>query len=402
MKEATAKEELVKRETMDEAERDGASPFSRRSFLLLPLGLYLLPGTARARSWNNYAAPADAWPQFRGNPQLTGFSRSGVPERMRLLWTFEAGESVESSAAIAGGVAYVGTQKGELIAVSLGDGQARWRYAAKAEIGESSPAVGAGMVFVGDLAGVVHGVSAGDGRGVWTFKTGAEVKSSPVVAGNRVLVGSYDGHLYCLAAATGKLLWKVKTGAAVHATAGVAEGTAFVTGCDEILRAVRIADGRQLYQVRSGAYTGASPALLAGNAFYGTFNNDVLGVNLVARQVGWRYRNPERQFPFYSSAAIIDARVVVGGRDKAVHCLDAYTGNAHWTFQTQARVDSSPAIAGNRVFVGSNDGRLYVLDFYSGRKVAEFNVGAPVSASPAVASGRVVVGSQDGKLYCFG
>ncbi|HZB44640.1 MAG TPA: hypothetical protein VE360_05330, partial [Pyrinomonadaceae bacterium] len=69
MKEATAKEVTMKRETMNEAERAGASAFSRRSFLLLPLALYLLPGTARARSWNNYAAPADAWPQFRGNPQ---------------------------------------------------------------------------------------------------------------------------------------------------------------------------------------------------------------------------------------------------------------------------------------------------------------------------------------------
>jgi outer membrane protein assembly factor BamB len=182
----------------------------------------------------------------------------------------------------------------------------------------------------------------------------------------------------------------------------VADGVAYVAGCDEVLRAVRVADGRQMFQLNSGAYTGASPALLAGNAFYGTFNNDVLGVNVVARQIGWRYRHPERQFPFYSSPAIIDARVVVGGRDKMVHCLDAYTGRPHWTFATQARVESSPAIAGGRVFVGSNDGRFYVLDFASGRKLAEFNAGAPVSASPAVASGRVVVGAQDGKLYCFG
>jgi eukaryotic-like serine/threonine-protein kinase len=182
----------------------------------------------------------------------------------------------------------------------------------------------------------------------------------------------------------------------------VAEGVAYVAGCDEILRAVRISTGREAFQVHSGAYTGASPALLAGNAFYGTFNNEVLGVNLVTKKVGWRYQNPQRQFPYYSSAAIIDARVVVGGRDKMVHCLDAYTGRAHWTFGTQARVESSPAIAAERVFVGSNDGRLYVLDFRDGRKVAEFNLGAPVSASPAIASGRVVVGAQDGKLYCFG
>ena len=49
---------------------------------------------------------------------------------------------------------------------------------------------------------------------------------------------------------------------------------------------------------------------------------------------------------------------MLGGRDKMVHALDAKTGKAHWTFMTNARVESSPAIVGNRVFVGSTDGRF--------------------------------------------
>jgi outer membrane protein assembly factor BamB len=397
---------LLNRSKKAEGERqkvdaDEPRAFHRRDFLLLPFAFLLLPSAARA-SWNSFVAPADGWPQFRGNPLLSGYSGSGVAGNLRHLWALDAGESVESSAAVAGGAVYVGTQRGELVSANLGDGRERWRYNAGNAIGESSPAVSRGVVYVGDLGGVLHAVRAADGQRVWTFKTGGEIKSSPVVSGGRVIFGSYDTHLYAVSAATGKLAWRVKTGGQVHATAGVAEGVAYVAGCDEILRAVRIATGREQFQVRSGAYTGASAALLAGNAFYGTFNNEVLGVNLVARQVGWRYQNRERQFPFYSSAAVVDARVVVGGRDKMVHCLDAYTGRPHWTFPTQARVESSPAVAAGRVFVGSNDGRLYVLGFGDGRKLTEFNLGAPVSASPAVASGRVVVGAQDGKLHCFG
>ncbi len=381
--------------------RGEARGLRRRDFLLMPLAAMLLPSAARA-SWDSFVTPADSWPQFRGNPLLSGYSGSGVAGNLRHLWTADAGESVESSAAIAGGAVFVGTQRGELVSVNLSDGRERWRYNAGNAIGESSPAVARGVVYVGDLSGVLHAVRADNGQKVWTFKTGGEIKSSPIVSGTRVIFGSYDTHLYCVAAATGKQLWRLKTGGQVHASAAVAEGVAYVAGCDEILRAVRIATGREQFQVRSGAYTGASAALLAGNAFYGTFNNEVLGVNLVSKQVGWRYTNPQRQFPFYSSAAVIDARVVVGGRDKMVHCLDAYTGRPHWTFGTQARVESSPAVASGRVFVGSNDGRLYVLGFGDGRKLAEFNLAAPVSASPAIASGRVVVGAQDGKLHCFG
>jgi outer membrane protein assembly factor BamB len=176
---------------------------------------------------------------------------------------------------------------------------------------------------------------------------------------------------------------------------------AYVAGCDEVFHAVRIADGKELFNLSSGAYTGASPALRDGNAYYGTFDNEVLSVNLQGRTVEWRYQYAERKFPYYSSAAVFGDRVVVGGRDKVVHGLNA-RGKEVWTFPTQARVESSPAIASGRVFVGSNDGRFYVLSLANGSKLWEFNAGSPLSASPAIANGRIVIGSQDGRLYCFG
>jgi eukaryotic-like serine/threonine-protein kinase len=128
----------------------------------------------------------------------------------------------------------------------------------------------------------------------------------------------------------------------------------------------------------------------------------VMALDLQSHKVLWRYTHPQRQFPFYSSAAVGDGKVVLGGRDKMVHALDAKTGKAVWTFTTRARVDSSPAIAGGRVFVGSNDGRLYGLDLATGQKVFEYEAGSPVTASPAVARGRIVVATADGVVICFG
>jgi outer membrane protein assembly factor BamB len=137
-------------------------------------------------------------------------------------------------------------------------------------------------------------------------------------------------------------------------------------------------------------------------AFFGTFENEVLGVDLRGGKRLWRYSDPQRQFPFYSSAAVAEGMVVVGGRDKRVIALDAADGRLLWSFETRARVDSSPAIAGGRVYVGSNDGRLYVLDLRDGRKIWEFEAGGALSASPAIAAGRLVIGSQDGQVFAFG
>jgi outer membrane protein assembly factor BamB len=343
----------------------------------------------------------DAWVQFRGNPQLTGLASSLLPSTLKLLWTFDAGDSIESSAAIADGAVYAGSMSDDLIALDLETGKLRWKYHVQDGIEESSPAVHDGVVYVGDLSGALHAVSAPDGKSLWKLQTGAEIKSSPVIVGDRVLVGSYDGNLYCVAARTGVVQWKFHTNSYVHCTPGVSEGLTFIAGCDETFRAIRVRDGKQMFQVSSGGYNAASPAIAGKAAYFGTFNNDVLGLSLTTHRVLWRYEHPERQFPFYSSAAVADGKVVIGGRDKIVHCLDARTGKAIWSFTTGARVDSSPAISGGRVYIGSNDGRLYVLDLASGKKLSEFNAGAPLSASPAIASGKLVIGSQDGKLYCL-
>ncbi|MBP1610833.1 MAG: afsK 2, partial [Acidobacteria bacterium] len=130
--------------------------------------------------------------------------------------------------------------------------------------------------------------------------------------------------------------------------------------------------------------------------------NEVLGLDLPQRAIEWTYRHPTRSFPYYSSAAVTSDRVIVGGRDKIVHCLSRLSGKEIWSFTTRARVESSPLVTGNRVFIGSNDGLLYELDLVSGKKIWDFTAGAPLSASPAAAKGSLVIGSQDGMLYCFG
>ncbi len=351
---------------------------------------------------NQPQAPAkDNWPQFRGNPSLTGITASTLPAKLKLLWTFDAGDTVESSAAIVDGAVYFGSGAGELIALNLSDGKVRWRYKTKEGVGESSPAVGQGIVVIGDLSGVVHAVNAADGKGLWTFMAGSEIKASPAIVGDRVVIGSYDGNLYGLALKDGKALWKVKTNGPVHATACVYAGLAYVSGCDGVLRGVRVTDGVAMNEIKTGSYTGASPLFNGTSVYFGTFNNDVLAYNVKSKAQLWRFA-PRREFPFYSSATLFEGKVILGGRDKVVHALDEKTGKEAWEFPTKARVESSPAVSGGRIYVGSNDGNLYVLDGKTGKKLDEFTAGSPLSTSPAISQGRLVIGSQDGKIYCLG
>ncbi|MFH1573033.1 MAG: PQQ-binding-like beta-propeller repeat protein [Acidobacteriota bacterium] len=378
----------------------GLCPRIRRVSLQSPgiiLSLLLLGAiSALAQS------PADSWPLFRGSLSLRGVTGTSLPAPLELRWSYQAEDSIESSAAITGGTVFVGSMDGALHAIDLATGKVEWKYKTAGPVQESSPGVSDGVVYIGDLGATLHAVDIETGKARWTFTAGDEIRSSPVPAGDRVYFGSYDQHLYCLSASDGSLIWKYETEGPVHGTPAVENDAVYISGCDERLRAISATTGKQVFEFPLGAYAGASTAVRDGHAYLGTFGNEVLGIDLGRRVAAWVYTHPTRSFPFYSSAALTEQYVVLGGRDKMVHCLRRDNGKAVWTFMTGARVESSPLIAGNRVFVGSNDGKLYELDLATGKKNGEFVAGAALSASPAAGRGALVIGSQDGMLYCFG
>ena len=127
--------------------------------------------------------------------------------------------------------------------------------------------------------------SVRDGSRLWTYKTDGEIKSSPTLAADLVLIGSYDTHLYALDSRTGKVRWKLQTNGPVHATPSVYNGVVYITGCDEHFRALRLATGAVLFTIPTGAYTGASPVVDGTRAYFGTFNYEVLAIDLRARKV---------------------------------------------------------------------------------------------------------------------
>ena len=330
------------------------------------------------------------------------FPRRRSRRRRSCAWAWEGGEAFDSSPAIVDGVVYVGTATGELIAVGLADGKLRWRYKAGEAIGESSPAVANGRVFIGDLIGVVHAVNVADGKPIWTFKTQSEIKSSPVVVGDVVLMGSYDGKLYGLDAADRQAAVGVHD-RELRARHAVRRRTASRTSP----AATKCFTPSTSRPARSGSRRRRPRTPARRSRSSTTSPTSARSTTRCSRSICSRARCcgatsiPIASFRSIRRRRSIDGTVVLGGRDRMVHALDAKTGKARWTYMTRARIDSSPAIAGGRVYVGSNDGRFYALDLASGKVVWQHDEGAALTASPALANGRIVIGSTEGRLLCF-
>lgn len=342
----------------------------------------------------------NAWPLFRGNRQLTGVVDGKVSDNPQPKWVFKATDAIESTAAIQDGTVYVGSLDGYLYAVDFDTGKLKWKAKASSGI-KASPTVYKGAVYFGDEYGYFRAVNAANGDSLWRFETEGEIISSANFYEGRVLFGSYDNSLYCLSAQDGELLWRLESEGYIHGTPAIVDGKVFTTGCDGFFRALDIATGKEVEKVSLGDYVAASPAILNKQAFFGTFGNKVICLNLQNSEVKWRYEHPKRKFPFYSSAAVTPDLVVVGGRDKMLHALDAGTGQARWTFSTRAKIESSPVIVGGRVIFASASGKIYILDINTGKALWEYDSGASIVASPSYAHDRFVIGNDDGVLMCF-
>jgi outer membrane protein assembly factor BamB len=343
--------------------------------------------------------PAADWPIFRGSPTQTGVAASALPDNLEILWRFKTGDAIEGTAAIVGGVAYVGSFDEHLYAIDLATGKEKWKY--KAAPFKAAVSVREGRVYAGDIDGEFHCLEAATGKKLWSFKTDGEITSGANFAADAILFGSSDEHVYCLTK-DGKRQWKFKiAGGPVNGSPAIIGDRAFVAGCDSALHVIDVSKGKGLNSIELGGPVGATSAILGEQLYVGTMDNHLAAVDWKQGQIVWKYE-PKRAQAFFASAAVTDTLVVTGNRDKRVHAVDRKTGKPVWTFDTEGKVDSSPVIAGKRVLVGSVDGHLYVLDLMKGTLLKKIDLGGPISASPAVGAGCVVIGTEKGFVYCLG
>ena len=285
-------------------------------------------------------SPASDWPHFRGDEGLTGVARS----RRSKVTSSRCGPSRRKTpssrpprSSTAASVRRL-TRRNFATLLSLADGEPLWSYRGRRR--DQVVAFGSRTTSSTSAtrAAIFHAVDAETGKVKWTFATEAGIISSANFVDDRVVFGSYDNFLYSLRAADGFMVWKLETDNYVHASPAVADGFTYFAGCDGLFRRVKLEDGTEVGSVQLQGYVAGSAAVLGKRAFVGSFENEVLAINLDGDpSILWRYQHSDRDFPFYSSPAVTEREVIIGGRDKLVHAIDAKTGKSRWTFSTKAQ-----------------------------------------------------------------
>jgi len=103
-----------------------------------------------------------------------------------------------------------------------------------------------------------------------------------------------------------------------------------------------------------------------------------------------------------STPSVADGLVYQAEYAGILHCLDAKTGEVYWTHDTYSRIWGSTLLVDGKVLLGNEDGDLLI--FEHGKEYAEprvINLGAPIYSSPVVANQTLYISTQT-HLYAVG
>lgn len=346
---------------------------------------------------------SENWPIFRGNPQLSGNTHAQFPAAIKLLWSFQTQDRIKSSPVIYGSQVFIGSNDTFLYALDLNSGTKLWSFKTKKAI-EAPPLYFNTTVFVPSTDGTIYALRAEDGTLVWKRTTDEPLLGSANIIHLKnkpyLIVGSYDNSIYCLDTGTGDVLWNYLTDNFINGTPAVYQDRIVFGGCDSKFHIVSALRGKKIVSLDIGSYVAGSVAIANHLAVVGNYAGILTCIDLDKRKILWTYDLDGSAI--IASPAINSAVVVVGSRDKHVHCFELSTGKKRWSFPTRGNVDSSPLLGQNRIIAASSDGWLYCINLTNGEEVWSYQVGAALTGSPAWAQNKIVIGAEDGRVYVFG
>lgn len=316
------------------------------------------------------------WPVRGGCPKRASVAVRPGPRTASVRWSTPLAAGASAPVVSASRVVWVGTDDGDVVAVSLAGTPVAALHtgdAVRASVALAANGVGYVGSQDGTFYGFVHGVPATD-------------------AGDADAdAGELDASLGGVTAVATNLLGPTTSSAVIGP-----DGTIFVGFADGTLKALS-ADGKSVrWSARTGDVAGSSPAIADPSlVVVGSSDGHVLGIAAADGTVRWSFATAG---PVEGSPAVGDGVVAVGTTEGTVHLLNL-DGTPRWSLAVGGAVRGTPAIAGNVVAVGSDDRKLHAIDLAQGKELFA-HVTQGTVASPLIdVQGYVYAGSTDGRVY---
>jgi outer membrane protein assembly factor BamB len=316
---------------------------------------------------------------------------------------------------------YIGSGDRFLRAVDVASGRERWRFETAGSV-SSSPCFAEGIVYVASRDRCLYAVAADSGQLRWRFTMGDDLPfhwgfeyfvSSPLVVRDRAFIGGGDGYVYALDAKTGREVWRFKTQGRIRSSPAYADGTVYLGSADGCLYALDAQTGKERWkfesegtQLESAKFRFdrrsifSSPAIGESMISVGGKDGFLYGLDQKTGKERWRFDH--KMSWVTSSPALGDGLALAGsGTGMFFQGVDLSTGREKWHVATRSFVFGSGAVASGAVYFGDASGELYCLAVPTGAKLWQLRLPGPIVSTPAIADGVIYIGCEDGCLYAL-
>lgn len=193
---------------------------------------------------------------------------------------------------------------------------------------------------------------------LWEVSLGDQIVATAAIVGDFVYVPCLSGELFCLQRVTGKKVWSYKSVEKV-------EANSFAPGFK------------------------SSPTVHGDMVYLGDEEGTFHAIDRATGSGRWKFSTVGE---IYSSAAVVDGRIIFGSYDNYLYCLNA-DGTLAWKFATQGYVHCAPAVVEGVTFIAGCDEHLRIIDVKTGEQRAELKLETYLIASPAVIGDMLYVGT---------
>lgn len=338
---------------------------------------------------------APAWPMAGGNPARTGVAATSLVPPLVPAWTFTEARGIGSGIAVAGFTAVFGDQGGTVWAVDVRNGRRLWQFALGGALA-FTPAIDGDKVYCGDSHAAVC-LDLKTGALVWRVgeETAGTHNSCGCLLAIPRLVCVAGWSLNVLHAATGELATTSKRALGGYEHVGAAFDGRFLY-LPECSRLSKIdLYGNTPVGVLETPRKISSGLVVAGDMLL--FGTDMGTVNAAstALQPLWEYATGS-YWPLESRPCVAGEKVVVGGTDGSIHCVELSTGDPRWKEPVGEYCHSPAVIAGDVVYAAVAPSLLVALSLRDGGLLwqHEFAEQGELACAPAVASNRLLVGAS--------
>lgn len=273
---------------------------------------------------------------------------SDVRKEPPTLWTALTFKTVKP-AKLSGGITaaydnlYLGTEEGEVIALSQKDGQVVWRSEVKGEV-IAAPAAGEGWIAVTTGSGQVAALHPDTGEVRWTSQTDVPAlslrgTSSPTIANGGVLVGTATGKVSVILLEKGIPAWEQAVGSSKGST-----------------ELERLSD------------VDASPLVHGSSVYTIAYNGDLVALDMMSGRVKWK-----REYSSYRNLTLDKNTLFLTDSKGTISAVDAISGTERWSLsELKNRRLSQPVVFKNTVVAADFEGYVHFVDIASGELVARY------------------------------